>query len=181
LTAITTARLVLRPLQRGDLGDLIRGLNNFAVSQWTARVPHPYGTSDAENYLAMANAVEPGTLRLSIAHGGTVIGGISYERSAGGASAEIGYWLAEPHWGRGYGREAARAMTDHAFEVAGHALLVAGYRYGNEASRRILAGLGFVKTGEAMVFSKAVGSEMPVVRLGLTRDGWLEAKGRRLC
>ena len=93
--------------------------------------------------------------------------------------AEIGYWIAEPLWGKGIGREAARAMADHAFEAAGYDHLVASYNPGNEASRRILEGLGFVHTGEAMSYSKATGSEKPVVRMALSRADWEDRKGRR--
>jgi RimJ/RimL family protein N-acetyltransferase len=68
-------------------------------------------------------------------------------------------------------------MVEHAFAAAGHLLLLAGYRHGNEASRRILQGLGFVKTGDAMMFSKAVGAETPTARLELRREVWLGKGG----
>ena len=79
--------------------------------------------------------------------------------------AELGYWIAEDHWGKGLGREAATAMTDHAFEVMGHEALVASYQVGNAASQRILEGLGFRRTGEGRSFSRARNSEADVVFL----------------
>lgn len=178
-TTITTRRLLLRPLARQDLGALVRGLNNFAVSQWTARIPFPYVMEDAEAFLQIASRDEPGTLRLSIMLDRELIGGIGYERAKDQVSAELGYWLAERHWRQGFGREAARAVTAHAFATTDHERLVASYRHGNEASRRILEGLGFRKTGDAMNYSLAVGSEAPVARMELSRADWEEAKGRR--
>lgn len=175
-TTIATSRLLLRPLTAQDLPALVRGLNNFAVSRWTARIPFPYGLRDAEDYLVVASRHEEGTLRLSITCDDGLIGGITYERNTGDGT-ELGYWLAESHWGKGFGTEAARAMTDHAFEAAGHDLLVARYAHGNEASRRILAGLGFRTTGESPCHSLALAAEAPATRMELTRDGWQAARG----
>jgi RimJ/RimL family protein N-acetyltransferase len=179
MTVITTPRLVLRAPQERDIPDLVRGLNNYNVSQWTARIPFPYGERDAAEFVRHTREASSGVLRLAIEQAGTAIGVIGCERTADGAAAELGYWLAEPHWGKGYGREAAQAMTAHAFSSAGHDRLVAGYREGNEASRRILDALGFEATGRQMVFSAAVNANMPVVRMVLAKQRWLEREGRR--
>ena len=179
---LETSRLILRPLAASDLDDLVRVLNNLNVSRTTARIPFPYGQSDAEDFLALTLRPQAGTLRLSITvkvEGGTVCGGITYEPGENAEAAEIGYWLAEPQWGKGYGSEAARAMTDHAFEVAGYRRIIARYRLGNEASRRILEGLGFVTTGHGTCASRAEGTESPAALLELTRAAWIDAKGRR--
>lgn len=177
-TTLTTPRLVLRPLDRGDGHALVRGLNNFNVSKWTARIPWPYTLADADDFIAICAKTTPATLRLAIVHAGNLIGVISYEAVESGG-AELGYWIAEPLWGRGLGSEAARAMADHAFEVARHDRLVAGYNPGNEASRRILEGLDFVRTGEVTSYSKAVGGETRVMRMALSRNRWEEKKGQR--
>ena len=122
---------------------------------------------------AQALAETPDELMLFITRDDQLIGGI------GIGFGEIGYWLAEEHWGQGYGSEAARAMTDHAFEVLKRDELVASYQLGNAASRRILLGLGFVETGEGKAFSQARQAEVAHMKLGLTRGAWAEAKERR--
>jgi len=179
MTMISTKRLQLRPLHEGDTDGLVRGLNNFNVSKWTARVPFPYGMADAKSFLALCQKAEQDTLRLAITIDGELIGVISYERSQDGISAELGYWLAEPHWGQGYGTEAARAVSKHAFEAGGLDMLIAGYAKGNEGSRRILEGLGFEPTGELMQFSAANNANVPVVRLALAKGRWQAMEGRR--
>lgn len=178
---IETPRLILRPLTQYDFADLVRGLNNFNVSRNTARIPFPYAMADAEEFLAIASQTEAAALRLSITlkEGGDIVcGGATYEPRESGAEAEIGYWLAEPQWGKGYGTEAAHAMVDHAFEVAGYAKMVARYRLANDASRRILEGLGFVKTSETTCASRAEGAETLAAMMVLTHAAWTEAKGR---
>ncbi len=171
-TIIETKRLILRPLRADDLDTLTATLNNLSISRNTARIPFPYGRNDAEDFLSLTEKPMNGTLFLSIVRkdgADCVCGGISYEN---GECAELGYWLAEPEWGKGYGREAARAMTDHAFRIARHEALFAGYRTGNEPSRRILEGLGFTVIKEEWMFAKSLGRNVRVVRMGLVRTDW---------
>lgn len=173
MTVIVTERLTLRLPEKSDADALVRALNNLNVSQWTGRIPYPYGAADAEAFFAQHEAPGPDELMLFITREGQLIGGI------GIGFGEIGYWLAEEHWGRGYGREAARAMADHAFERLAREELVASYQLGNAASRRILLGLGFVETEEGRAFSKARQAEVAHMKLVLTRAAWAEAKERR--
>ena len=179
---IKTERLLLRPLRESDLVTLAATLNNFRIVRNTARIPWPYRLDDARDHFDRANRSIPGTMRLAIAEKSRpniVIGGLGYEAEEAGHSAEFGYWLAEPAWAKGYGYEAAKAVTKHGFEVASHERLVAGYRHGNEASRRILDRLGFRFVAHTMSYSRGEGHETPVARLELTRREWLRAKGGR--
>lgn len=172
MTTLPTDRLTLRPPQEADAEALVRGLDNLNVSRWTGRIPYPYGPEDAEAFLDYVRQKPEDALVLAITRNEALIGVIGIE-------GELGYWLAEPHWGHGYGTEAARAVVDHAFEALGHDELEASYHLGNAASRRILLGLGFVETVEGSAFSKARQAEVPHMKLKLTRDHWQQAKERR--
>jgi RimJ/RimL family protein N-acetyltransferase len=55
---------------------------------------------------------------------------------------EIGYWLAQRHWGHGIATEAARAAARDAFERVGLDRLVAVARKENAASLRIMQKIG---------------------------------------
>ncbi len=179
MTTIATKRLILRPLDEVDLDDLVVAINNFNIIKNTARIPFPYGRKDAEDYLALTRNADANTLFLSIAikeEPHRVIGGISSE--GGESDAEIGYWIAEPLWGKGYMGEAVGALTAHVFQYTEYNTLVAGYRIGNEASRRILAKLGFTPTREEMIASRGLGYLVPVMRMALSREVW-KAKGGR--
>ena len=72
-------------------------------------------------------------------------------------SAEIGYWLGEPFWGRGIATEALRAVTEYAFRHFDICRLEAGVFDWNPASARVLEKVGYVREGRA--------------RLGVTKDG----------
>ena len=173
MTTLVTDRLILRPPCPADAEAIVRELGNFNVARWTGRVPHPYGAADAEAFLAQCRDLPADALVLAITREGALIGVIGIEHG------ELGYWLAEPQWGKGYGAEAARAVVDHAFEVTGLQEIVASHHLGNAASRRILLGLGFGDRGEGKGFSRARGEDVPLALLTLTREAWSDAKERR--
>lgn len=56
---------------------------------------------------------------------------------------ELGYWLGEPFWGRGYMPEAAFALIKRGFEELGMTTIWCGYYDGNEKSKRVQEKLGF--------------------------------------
>jgi len=80
---------------------------------------------------------------------GAAVGGISLEpgEDVFRRSAEIGYWLGEPFWGRGIATEAVRAVSDYAFATFDVCRLEAGVFSWNAASARVLEKAGYVLEG----------------------------------
>jgi len=76
-----------------------------------------------------------------------LIGIIGLARAPHGRSAELGYYIARDHWGRGVATEAALAVARVAFESFGYLKLTSGYYTDNPASGRVLAKLGFTIVG----------------------------------
>jgi RimJ/RimL family protein N-acetyltransferase len=62
---------------------------------------------------------------------------------------EIGYGLAAPYRGRGYGTEAVRVLADWVAAQPGVTAVTASVEVGNIASRRLLERLGFALIGTA--------------------------------
>jgi RimJ/RimL family protein N-acetyltransferase len=56
---------------------------------------------------------------------------------------ELGFQLCRVFWRRGFGREAAQAAITYGFSALGVRALYAGHHPSNDASRRLLQGLGF--------------------------------------
>jgi RimJ/RimL family protein N-acetyltransferase len=168
---IETARLILRPMTEADIAPVAAGLDNFNVSRHTGRIPFPYSEADAADFLAWHRGLGDGSLTLcaDIKGGRQAVGMFSYQKLDGDAAPELGYWLAEDVWGKGYGFEAARAMADNAFHVDGHTKLVASYHLGNEASRKILERIGFRFVENAMGHSLAQGRDVPIARVALDK------------
>ena len=53
---------------------------------------------------------------ITLSDGGELIGGIALTPSRTEPAAEIGYWIARAHWGKGYGGEALARVVRHAIE-----------------------------------------------------------------
>jgi RimJ/RimL family protein N-acetyltransferase len=151
--SLLTARLVLRPSAPGDEAALAAGLGDRAVQRWLETVPHPYTLDHARDWVARsARERDAGFMQdfaITLADGGAVIGGIAFTPSRREPAAELGYWLARPHWGKGYGGEALARVVRHATEecTPRFTRLSARVAPDNIASRRMLARLGFVENG----------------------------------
>ena len=110
--------------------------------------PHPYSLENARGFLQYVTSENPQTT-FAIANGTEAIGciGLQFGRDVHRKSAELGYWLGEPFWGRGIMTEAVRAFTDRAFELFDLQRIFAEPFANNTASARVLEKAGFVCEG----------------------------------
>ena len=149
-----TERLLLRPGWADDAPALTQAVNNPRIARNLVALPWPYAMEDAHWFLdAVHGKCAPEFLIFTRA-GGTpeLVGGVGLhedpEDPAG--DPELGYWIAEAHWGKGYATEAARAVVD----IARHSLklksLKSGYFVDNPASGQVLRKLGFRPTGKVV-------------------------------
>jgi RimJ/RimL family protein N-acetyltransferase len=107
--------------------------------------PHPYSKQDAREFLKGVKRRTPETL-FAIAVKGQAVGGIGFvlHPDVERVSAEIGYWLGEPFWGRGIASEALVAVTAHAIQTHGLTRVFAVPFAWNAASCRVLEKAGYV-------------------------------------
>ena len=63
------------------------------------------------------------------------------------SSAELGYWVRESHWGRGYATEAGREILDFGFASLKLHRIHARHLVRNPASGRVLQKLGMRREG----------------------------------
>lgn len=148
---LTLARCRLRPYRRDDEPSLVRYANNPNVSRnMRDRFPYPYTAADAREWTTRVSAQAP-VANFAIVVSGEVVGGIGFEPGTDvfRRSAEIGYWLGEPFWGRGLATEAVRAATDYAFRTFDICRLEAGVFDWNPASARVLEKAGYTLEGRA--------------------------------
>jgi RimJ/RimL family protein N-acetyltransferase len=170
---LKTERLTLRAPCRSDVAAIVRFAGDRRVAQNTARIPHPYGADDAEQFIASANR-EDGGVTFAIVFDGALIGICGIDPRQDGL--ELGYWLGAPYWGHGYATEAVRAVIDHAFGELGLQMLQSGARVSNPASRRVLEKCGFQWTGVGLYRIRAINSSAPVDRFRLDRGLWASLK-----
>src|SRR5712671_6194914 len=120
---IETKRLQIRSLRDDDLADLVALIDNWEVARWVSSVPHPYTEADGRNWIALVQQdhTTGRPLRFAIALKETdrLIGGVGLDGSTGDGSEEpsLGYWVGQPYWRHGYGREAVAAVIDYGFRT----------------------------------------------------------------
>jgi len=86
-------------------------------------------------------------------------------------SAEIGYWLGRPYWGKGYAVEAARALVRHGFEQMGLDRVEAKCFLENRAGQRVIEKLGMKFEGTD--HSERIKGVYPELSLyGITLQEW---------
>ncbi|MCA1970448.1 MAG: GNAT family N-acetyltransferase [Rhizobium sp.] len=176
---LLSQRLVMRAPHEEDIDALAHLANNAAVATMVSRMPHPYTARDAADFVRRTNAGEIGKCVYAItkADNGEFLGCCALEPHVNDADTlEIGYWLGEPHWNRGYATEAAHALIDMAFRTRDIAHIDARCRVTNIASRRVIQKCGFQFQGSGMVASLAMGGMMPVEWYRLDRKTWMSLK-----
>ncbi|MBN1995934.1 GNAT family N-acetyltransferase [candidate division KSB1 bacterium] len=139
----------VRNWQKSDIPALFKYADNpkIAVNLRDA-FPSPYKPADAEKFLAIVLEMNPCTY-FAIANHEEAIGSIGFMagKDVHRFSAEMGYWLAEPFWGRGIITKAVRAVTDYAFREFGLNRIYAEPFADNIASVRVLEKAGFTLEG----------------------------------
>ncbi|PYR41016.1 MAG: GNAT family N-acetyltransferase [Acidobacteria bacterium] len=139
-------RSVVRSWRASDAESIARYANNRNI--WINlrdAFPHPYTLHDARDFIRAVRSRSPETT-FAIALQDEAVGSIGFvlHHDVERVSVEIGYWLAEPFWGRGIVTEALRAMTTYAIEHHGLTRIYAVPFAWNAASCRVLEKAGYV-------------------------------------
>lgn len=138
---ITTPRLRLVPFDEDTAGAVLDGnlTGVRAAEGWPQE-----GTANGLT-MALEHDEPPGWM---ITLGGKVIGDCGTKGSADATGmVEIGYGLAAPYRGQGYGTEAVGAMAEWLLRQSGTVTVRACTLADNAASRRVLEKNGFSLTG----------------------------------
>lgn len=113
---LTTPVCTVRDWQQSDKAALLPLANNRNVwRNLTHLFPHPYTDANADQWFARLASMSPVT-HWVIEADGQLVGGIGLILGEGvhSRSAQLGYRLGEPFWGRGIATAAVQAMTAHA-------------------------------------------------------------------
>ena len=133
---------ILRTWHKSDIDSVAKYANNKKIADNLRNAfPWPYTYEDARGYVT--SCIEAGETRQctrAIDVDGEAVGsiGIFLEEDVYCKNAEIGYWLAEPFWGRGIMSAAIRQLTEDAFEHYDLARIHAEPFAHNQGSRRAL-------------------------------------------
>lgn len=159
-----TRRLVLRPLTASDYGVWREGRLSLGPRKnpWDLA---PRGAKNATRAAFRKTLAANAERRKAGVHyalgvfeksSGALVGGASVMDVVRGVthSAYLGYWIHNAHWGKGYGKEAVRALIDVAFRDLKLHRVEAGVQPYNRRSILLARALGLRKEGlkKRMVF-----------------------------
>lgn len=170
-TVLSTERLRLRAQTTADVDAITAGLGDFEVTRYLTVVPFPYSRKDAEDWTSTLNPPRPEAAVFSIdLEGAGMIGTVTLV-------SELGFWLAQPYWGKSYMTEAARALLAwHFAETAANAVRSRAH-LGNDRSLAVQRKLGFVERGSSIRYARPLNREVEHVETVLTRAAFLAASG----
>ncbi len=180
MNELRTERLVLRPWRETDaesLYEYARNPNIGPIAGW----PVHTGVENSREIIRNILSAE-GTYAIAIKPDDRAVGSIGLMKGPAsnlllpGDEAEIGYWIGEPHWGRGYTTEATRELIRHAFEEQGITTLWCGWFDGNDKSRRVGEKCGFHHVRTEQKHWPLVGRTVTQHISRLTREEWMNRK-----
>jgi [ribosomal protein S5]-alanine N-acetyltransferase len=146
---LVLASCIVRSWEPDDVPSLVRQADNRRIwMNLRDRFPHPYTVSDGVSFIRRTRASRP-ERSFAIEVDGKAVGGVGFmpQQDIERVSAEIGYWLGEPYWGRGICTDALKAVTQHAVEQHGLTRIFALPFAHNLASCRVLEKAGYSLEG----------------------------------
>jgi RimJ/RimL family protein N-acetyltransferase len=145
----SSPQTIIRQWTPEDLEPLVELADNINI--WNSLrdyFPHPYKHADGEAWLNLVREMSP-VVNFAIEVDGRLAGGIGLILNGDVyvKSAEVGYWIGEPFWGRGIATEALRQMVEYTFYYFDIVRLYAEVFEDNKASMRVLEKNGFYLEG----------------------------------
>lgn len=134
----------LRRFQDSDLVSLMKYANNINIAKFlTNQFPYPYTKESGVAFLSMA-IENLGIFAIEV--NGEAVGsiGIFPQTDIHEKGAELGYWLAEPFWGKGIMTQAIKEMVIYGFDTFDIIRIYARPFSTNFASQKVLEKSGFV-------------------------------------
>lgn len=148
---IKTEKLILNQPEENDLGRIVRILNHPVYSKNTINIPFPYSENNARFWLELAKSgFENKThyiFAIRLKENSQIIGGIDLGIDQRFNKAELGYWIDETYWNKGFASEAANAIIKFGFEDLKLKRIFATHFDFNPSSGKVLEKAGMKKEG----------------------------------
>jgi ribosomal-protein-alanine N-acetyltransferase len=167
-------KLTLRPWTLDDVSSLARYANNPNIAKnLTDRFPHPYEEKHAVAFIErFIGQDKPKVLAMDI--NGEAVGGIGLhpQPDVKRKNFELGYWLAEPFWGKGITTEAVRRMVDYGFSNWDITRIFATPFGPNIGSQKVLEKAGFTLEARFEKTFYKQGEFLDELVYAVRRDTW---------
>lgn len=180
---LSTDRLLLRKVAAADIPRLMKYAGSKAISVNLLSVPHPYTEEDAifwmNSVLQGFKSGERFVFAITLKESGGFIGAIGLHRNSRHDTAELGYWLGEPFWGKGLMKETVAAVLRFGFEELKLNKIYATHFTANPASGKVMTANGMIKEGELAEQYKVGETYQSVVYYRLLKREWEAMNSRQ--
>ncbi len=176
---LQSERFTIREFVPQDAPSLAKYANNRKIwANVRDQFPHPYSLENAQEFIRMINERQPANA-FAILVGGEAVGGIGVhpQEDVYRYSAELGYWLGEPFWGKGLMTDIVKGVVAEAFKRFNIWRIYAGVFSSNPASMRVLEKAGFQKEGVRRAASFKDGKVLDEVMYGLLKEDFFLSLG----
>ncbi len=137
--------IILRPFKDSDAKSLAELCNNKKIwDNLRDYFPFPYTEENAVEFIKHCQKESP-QQTFAIEFNGKFAGSIGLVKQTDvyRLSAEIGYLLGEPFWGKGIATKVVKLITEYGFSQLGLIRIYSGVFDFNKASQRVLEKAGF--------------------------------------
>lgn len=176
IPTLKTERLTLRPFRLSDAKEVQRQAGNPKVAATTGTIPHPYPDGVAESWISQHQTwFENGQAvdwAIELNGSKSLVGCMSLGVNKANQRAEIGYWIGEESWGKGYCSEAAKAAIRYAFEEMNLNKITSRHMLENPVSGKVMQNAGMVQEGTLRQEFYKNGHFVDMVVYGLVRGQW---------
>lgn len=173
---LRTERLTLRPFQATDAPDVQRLAGEWEVANTTLNIPHPYPDGAAEAWIATHSGhYESGKaviFAITTRGDGALVGAVGLSVEPVHARGELGYWVARPHWAKGFATEAGLTIVAYGFETLALNRIEAVHMTRNPASGRVMVKLGMRLEGAQRERIRRSGQFEDVATYAILRAEW---------
>ncbi len=150
INQIESERLILRFYKESDAEKVAYHCNNINLNKGVAGLPFPYTKDHALNWFERQKSENYPFFDFAIVIKETneLVGSISLFDRINQRIGEIGYWIGEDHWHKGYATEACQAIIHFAFETLHYHKVYARHFKSNPYSGKVMINCGMTKEGE---------------------------------
>jgi len=142
LPTIQTDRLTLGPLRAVDIPRIVEYADNPNIAKMLRNLAYPYVEKNAISWINNANQglvnKTSYVFKIGLKENNEFIGGMGLYVKSSDNKAEVGCWIAEPFWDKGYATEVLGALLKFGFEDLGLNKIYAQHFIGNPASGKVM-------------------------------------------
>jgi RimJ/RimL family protein N-acetyltransferase len=142
---LTTERLVLRPFELSDAPKIQQLAGDPNIANGTINVPHPYDDGVAGQWIgkniAGWQSQKSAIFAITLKSNDRLVGCIGLHNIEN-ETAQLGYWIGVPYWGKGYCTEAATRIVEFGFKRLNLQRLYARHLSRDSAPGKVMQKIG---------------------------------------